>query len=431
MLEVRLFSRRDRRYRAMLERGCGDDLDAVAETAAVLRKIRDDGAREYAQHLERYRRPDGEPAVHRIRPEELDRAKKSVSEAFLTSLSLARVNARRFHEHQRRKGYVADDSDGAIMSRLVRPLGRVGIYAGASFATLLAHAVPAQIAGVGHIAVAAAPGPDGDVDPRLLATAQVLGLDEVYRLSGVHAVAAMAYGADFLPRVDKILGSDDDRAGIAKRLLAGHVGVDSGLGDGELAVVADESANARFIAGDFLAQAEADSGGAIALFTTDRMLAEAVRIETARLARRFHTADLLLEALERRGAIFLCPDLDSAVSAADALAPARLALFTRHNDACLQEIENAGAVYLGLWSAEASGSYFSGANPRLPAGGGARFRGGLGVEDFVREMTVVESGPDRLMRTGRHQAILASEEGLPARAESLRERLELLKLAVD
>lgn len=412
----------------MLERNTRTDFEAVQRAADVIKRVRDDAGAEFAAALAPY----GGHASHRLTEDELAAAKKEQSEPFLTALSLARVNARKFHEHQRRKGYIADDSDGVILSRQVRPLGRVGIYCGTSFATLLTHAVPAQVAGVREIAVAAAPGPDGDIDPRILATARILGLSEVYRLSGAHAVAAMAYGTDFLPRVDKIFGSDDSLAGAAKHILARTVGVDSGLGSGDFAIIADAGANARFIASDILAQAEiGEDDLIIALFATDRLLAEAVRIEAERLADRFPNAAELRDRLARRAAVFICPGLESAVDAVNALAPARVSLNTRSNDLCLADIDTAGAVYMGQWSAEAAGGYFSGVNPHLPVGGGARFRAGLGVEDFVREMTVVESGPDRLMKTGRHQAILASEEGLSAQAESVRERLELLKLAAE
>lgn len=432
MLEARLFSWRDRRFRAMLDRGLDTDIDAVHKTAEIVKCVRDDAESELARSLSQYHSPSGDALPYRVTCDEMDKARQRLSEAFLTALSLARVNARKFHEHQRRKGYVADDNDGVIMSRQVRALGRIGIYCGRSFATLLTHAVPAQVAGVGQIVVAAAPEPDGDIDPRILATARILGLDEVYRLSGAHAVAAMAYGVDFLPRVDKIFGSDDTLAGTAKHLLAKTVGAVSGLGSGDLAIVADASANARFIASDFLAQAEIEEEGQIvALFITDRLLAEAVRIETERLVHRFANAQELRRRLDERAAVFLCPDLDTAVRAVNALAPARLSLATRHNDACLSEVETAGSVFVGQWSAEAAGGYFSGVNPRLPVGGSARFRAGLGVEDFIREMTVVEFGPDRLLRTGRHQALLASEEGLIAQAESVRERLEFVKLAVE
>lgn len=436
MLEVRPFSRRDKRFRAMLERNAGTHIDDICKTAEIIRSVRQDGQSALLPELGHYGNSEADASAFRINPEDFAAAKKQVSESFLTALSLARVNARKFHEHQRRKSSIADDNDGVILSHQVRALRRIGIYCGSSFSTLVAHVVPAQLAGVGSIAIAVAPCPDedadGSIDPRILAAAHVLGIDEVYRLRGAHAVAAMAFGTDFLEKVDKIFGSDDNLAGVAKRLLADTIDVDHGLDRGDLAIIADSSGNARFVAGDLLAQAEiGDNGAMAALFTTDRLFGEAVRIEAERLIQRFPNADELRTKMESHGTIFICSSLDDAVRAVNDLAPARLSLRTSHNEACLSEVDNAGAVYMGQWSAEAAGGYFSGVNALLPTGGCARSRSGLRVGDFSREMPVVEFGPDRFMRTGRHQVILAEEEGLMALAETVRERLELLKLTVD
>ncbi len=431
MLEVKPFSQRERRYREMLTRGQRRNRDEEAKAEDVIRRIREDGGQGLLQCVREFDAPGLGMDRLRVSEADLTAARNSVSEQFLTSLCLARVNARKFHEYQRRRGYVCDDSDQVIMSRQVRALRRVGILCGESFSALLMHAAPALLAGVGQIAVAARPRPDGSVDTRILAAAKVLGIDEVYRMSGAHAVAAFAYGAGPVARVDKIVGPGGPLAATAKRHLSGSVGVDTRHGTTELAVIADGGANAKFIAGDLLAQAEQDSVGLLALFSTDRMVAEAVRIELDRLVELLPAPDRIRDNLSKRGAIYFCPTLTTAVDAVNALAPARLALQTRDNDECLADIETAGAVFVGPWSTETAGTSFSGANPYLPDGGQARFSSGLGVEDFIREMTVVEYGPDRLLSTGRHQAILAREENLTAQAEAVRERLELLHLTVD
>lgn len=431
MLEVKPFSQRDKRFREMVARGRDRNREGESEAEEAIRRICEDGGDGLLDCIRESDSPAIDMDTIRVSNADLAAARDEVSERFLTSLSLARVNARKFHEHQRRRGYVCDDNDQVILSRQVRPLRRVGIMCGESFSALLMHAAPAMLAGVGQIAVAARPGPDGRVDPRILATAKVMGLEEVYRMSGAHAVAAFAFGAGPVARVDKIVGPGGPMAAAAKRLVAGCVGVDTRRGVSELAVVADASANAKFIAGDFLAQAEQDSVGMLALFATDRMVAEAVRIEMDRLVDLLPDAGRIRENLSGRCGIWICSSLDVAIRAVNELAPARLALQTLDNDGCLSDVETAGAVFVGPWSSEAAGGCFSGSNPYLPDGGQARFSSGLGVEDFIREMTVVEYGPDRLMRTGRHQAILAEEECLPAQAEAVRERLELLKLTVE
>lgn len=432
MLEVKPFSFRERRFRELLRRGLASETTRERDAAEIVRRVAAEGADALLACVQEFNSPAITRDSLRVPAEEIAAARQSVSEHFLTALSLARVNNRKFHEYQRRQGYMHDDGDGVSLSRRVRPIARAGICCGASFSALLTCAVPALVAGVGEIALATAPRPDGDVDPRILATAGILGIDEIYRMDGPHAVAAFAYGAGPVPRVDKIVGPGGAMVAEAKRLVAGHVGVDNGLGVSELAVIADDSANARFIAGDLLAQAEHDDGrGVIALFTPDRMIAEAVRIEVERLADQLPDPARLRGILERCGAIYVCDDLLQAVAAVNALAPARLSLVTRHNEECLAEIEFAGTVYLGPWTGEAAGHCFAGLNPLLPVAGAARFGSGLGVDDFVREISVLEYSPERLLTAGRHLMLLADEDGSPAHREALRERLDLLKLTVE
>lgn len=443
MLEVRLFSRQDRRFQSMLGRNAENDINDIRKAAEIIRNIRINRQKALLEKLPLYGGNTDNTLPCRVEKDDFEKAKKQVSDSFLTALSLARVNARKFHESQRRSTYMEHCKDGAIITHQIRPIHRIGIYCGTSFSSLIAHAVPAQLAGVDSIAVAAAPqrsqnaaDPElnDDIDPRILVAAHVFGIHEVYRLQGAHAVAAFALGTETIEKTDKIYGADDNLAGAAKQLLSTTADCNQGLGQGDLAIIADNSANAKFVAGDMLAQAEIRNiggTGIAALFTTDRLFGEAVRIETQRLAQSFQNAEELCDTMNRHGAIFLCRSLDDALKAVNALAPARLSLHTRNNDECLAEVDNAGAVYVGQWSSEAAGGCFSGVNSLLPTGGCARFKSGLRIEDFTREVPIVEFGPDRLMRTGRHQAILAEEEGLPVLAQTVRTRLELLKLTVD
>ena len=431
MLEVKPFSQRERRFRELLNRNGCIDCELERKAADTIRRIRESGAGALLDCVREYDSPIPDIDCLAVSQEEMATARREVSESFLTSLSLARVNARKFHEHQRRHSYVYEDADGIRLVRQIRALRRVGICVGDSFSALLMYALPAQLAGVGEIAVAMTPRRDGSVDPKLLAAAKMLDIHEVYRMSGAHAVAAFAHGAGPVACVDKIVGPGDALTAAAKRLVSDAVGVDGKLGLGELAIVADDSANARFIAVDLLAQAEHGDAPLLALFTTDRLLAEAVRIEADRLVDQLPHAEALRRTLENTGAIYVCPHLSSAIAAVNMLAPARLALMTRENDFWLGEVETAGAVLIGPWAAEAAGDCFAGINPFLPVGGMARFASGLGVDSFVREMPVVEYGPVRLLKTGRHLAALADEENMPAHAGAVRERLELLKLTVD
>ncbi len=429
MLEVRPFSQGDKRFLAMLARDGGgganmEEMDALA--GETIRKIRSGGGEALTEIC------GLPPEKWRVTRDELSAARNDVSEQFLTSLSLARVNIRKFHENQRRLGFIHDDRDGVCLQRRTRALKRVGICCGSSFSALLLHAVPAQVAGVGQICVAAQTGPDGEIDPHVLATAKVLGLEEVYRLGGAAAVAAFAYGVEPVGRVDKIVGPGGSEVEAAKRLVAGCVGADFGLGLGELVIVADGEAKAKLIARDFLAQAEHDRNAhLLVLLTDDRILAEAVRIELECLAEKIPDGARLLEQIGRTATLYLCSGIPEAMKVANVLAPARLVLQTRDNHFYLGEVETAGAVFLGPWSGEAAGDGFAGLNPYLPMGGTARFNSGLGVESFTRDISVVEYAPEKLLRTGRHVAVLAEKENRVARVETVKERLEIIRKTVD
>lgn len=431
MLEVKPFSSMDKRFRELRERGGDFCPDALGEAAEVISAVRSQGGEGLLAAIQSADSPAVTMETLRVGETEIASARECVSEQFLTTLSLARVNTRKFHEYQRRRGYVHDDNDGVRLSRQVTPLNRVGICCGDSFTALLMHAVPAQIAGVDEIAVAAAPGPDGSIDPHVLAAAKVLGIDEVYRMSGSRAVTAFAFGAGPVARADKVVGPGGVSARAAKTLLATRVGSDAATGKGELMVVADDGANAKFIASDLLAQAElVEDGGLLVLATTDIMLAQAVRIELDRLADLLPNAERIRANLERYGAIYVCSSLYGAMDAVNALAPARLSLLTRNNQEYLSEARTVGAVFLGPWSADVTGGCFAGANPYLPLGGGSAFATGIGVDDFVHETSIVEYSAERFLKTGRHMAIMAEEERLPAHAVAVRERLELLKMTV-
>ena len=431
MLDVRTYSPRQRVGGDLVQRGFLLDDALIREAEDIVAGVRDGRAGALLNYVREHGGAGVEMETLRISEADIAASRDQVSEQFLTSLSIARVNIRRFHEYQRRKGYVYDDGEGVRLTRQVRPIARVGMLCGHSFMALLMHAVPAQVAGVKQIAVAVAPNEDGTVDPKILATARGLGLDELYRMSGAEAVAAMALGIGPVARVDKIVGPGGKRAVAAKRSLSCLVGVDGELGLGELVVVADGGANAKFIAGDLLAQAEHGSCGPLTLLTNDRMLAEAVRIEINRLAELLPDSGQTLAVINECGAIYLLPDLETAVDVANAIAPARLSLQTMDNDLYLPEIETAGAVFVGPWAAEMTGDYFAGLNSFLPAFGSARYRSGLGVDDFTRETAIVEYGPERLSMTGRHMVRLAEEESLPAHAEAVKERLDVLRLTVE
>ncbi len=433
MLEVKPFSPRERRFRELVDRAVAPSPDVVRTVGGWLDKIRSEGLHGLAE-LCREQEPGFDPDRLRYSTDELDQAHHDVDGDFLTAFSLARVNIRKFHEHQRRRGYIHEEAGTLRLERRVRPLRRVAICPGASVLELLQYAVPAQVAGVGEIVVAVGPGGVDQPNTRVLAAARVLGIDEVVRLDGALAVGALAYGCDRLRPVDKIVGRGDGvMTEAAKAGVRHRVGVDlDRSGRGELAVLADSQGKSRFIAHDLLSTARAAvDGGLLVLVALDRFLAEAVRIELANAAEKVPDGAVLLERIERFGGLYHCADLDSAIRAINSLAPARLSVSTRDNEFVLADIETAGVVTIGPWPVEAAGLPFAGATLPVGVGGSSAYCSGGGVEDFVREFSVVEYSPEYLLKTGRHQAILSRADGSAPGLEALEERLALLKLAVE
>lgn len=432
MLEVRPFSKSDPRFLEIINRAEDMDEEIGGRAGEIVKSIQKNGEPSLLEYIRRF---DAEiPSLDSlaVTPEEFDAAKKSVSDSFLAAISLARVNVRKFHEYQRRQGYIHDDGDGVRLAKRVIPLSRVGVYCPAGtaplFSSMIMNVVPAQIAGVKKIVAAIPPRRDGTIDPYMLATAKMLELDSVYKMGGAHAIAAMAYGCGPVAKVDKIVGPGNAYVAAAKRMVFGTVGIDSVAGPSEIVVIADETANAKFIAADLLSQVEHGSGyEAGVVFATDRMLAEAIRIEAGRMLERLDRNEAIEKALSRYGAIFICRDVMEAVDASNAIAPEHLELHTRDNETLLGEVENAGAVFMGAWSSEPVGDYFAGTNHVLPTGGAARFSSSLGVADFVKDISVIEYTAERLQKTGRHIMLMAETEGLTAHANAIRTRMEYLE----
>ncbi len=429
MLEVRSFSAEDEKFRQILARGAAADAELRVPVEAVIGAVRERGDAAVREFTLRFDGVDVPPEKLRVAPEEFEAAQKLVSEEFLTAVALARVNIRRFHEYQRRSGYIHDDGDGVRLAKRVLPLARVGIYCPAGtaplFSSLLMNVIPAQIAGVGRIQVAVPPGADGRIDPHILVTARLLGVDEIYKIGGAQAIAALALGTASVPRVDKIVGPGNAYVAMAKKLVFGLCGIDSPAGPSEIVVIADDSAKARYVAADLLSQLEHGSGyESGVVLTTSRDLAVGVRIEIDRQLGKLSRAEAVGRALERFSAIYLCRDLAEAVDAANQIAPEHLELMVRDPQALLPEVENAGAVFCGHFSPEPVGDYFAGTNHVLPTGGAARYASSLSVNDFVKDISVIEYSAERLARTGRHILNMAQIEGLTAHAQAVKVRLE-------
>lgn len=432
MIDILDFSVTDEKFQRILKRGEHHSDEIRQRVEDIITAVRRDGDAALCDFSARFDGVDLAPADLVVKPEEFAEAQKLVSEEFLTSVTLARVNIRRFHEYQRRSNYMHEDGDGVRLAKRVVPLQKVGIYCPAGsaplFSTMIMCAVPAQIAGVENIYATVSPGKDGKIDPHILVVAKLLDIDKVYRIGGAHGVAAMAYGTQSVEQVDKIVGPGGPYVNMAKRLSFGACGIDSLAGPSEIVIVADGNAKARFIAADLMSQLEHGSGHESGVVLTDsRDLAAGIKIELEKQLKKLERSDNIKKALENFGAVYLCKDLYEAIDASNMIAPEHLEIIAGNQEDLLNEVTNAGAVFMGEYSSEPVGDYFAGTNHVLPTAGAARFMSSLSVYDFVKDISVINYTPERLLRTGRHIVKMAEIEGLTAHANAIRVRMDYLE----
>ncbi len=352
----------------------------------------------------------------RVTLEEFAAAERAVGEATRRSLRYAAERIERFHRECAPRSWRMQDANGSRLGQEVRPLDRVGVYVPGGRAaypsTVLMTVVPARVAGVREIVLVSPPAPDKSLNPAVLAAARIAGVTVAYRVGGVQAVAALAYGTETIPRVDKIVGPGNIYVALAKAQVFGDVGIDMVAGPSEVLVVADDSAAAAFVAADLLAQAEHDPMARAVLLTPSSALRDAVAAEIERQLAALPRRAIAGAALDRHGALVLTASLDEAVELANGLAPEHLELQVRDPEGLLASVRHAGAVFLGRHTPEVVGDYVAGPNHVLPTGGTARFSSALSTEDFVTRLSVIEYSREGLVEAGPHVAELSRVEGL-------------------
>ncbi|MDI6870171.1 MAG: histidinol dehydrogenase [Bacillota bacterium] len=401
------------------------EMEAVTEIVAAVAKEGDAAVLRYTALF------DGvelTPERLRVAPEEFKAARAEVPPAFVAAVRQARERIAAYHERQKHGSWVMAPGDGSQLGQQVTPLSRVGVYVPGGTAPLassvLMNAVPARVAGVESVALATPPDREGRVNPYILVAAEEAGVNEVYRVGGAQAVAALAFGTRTIPRVDKITGPGNIYVTLAKKLVYGQVGIDLLAGPSEVAVVADATANPRLVAADLLSQAEHDLRSVAVLFTPELGLVERVEAELATQLAELPRAGTAARALAAQGAVVVTPDLETAVRLADAFAPEHLELLVAEPGRWLPEVKHAGTVFLGAYAPEPVGDYLAGTNHILPTGGTARFASGLSVDDFMRKTSFVSLTPEALARLAPAIETLAEVEGLTAHARAVRIRLE-------
>jgi histidinol dehydrogenase len=401
-------------------RNSARDHEVVAE---IVSAVRDEGDAALRRYSERF---DGLSLDSwQVPPEAFAQASTRVADEVKAAISLAERRIRAFHERQPAGGFLHAE-EAAVLGQLVRPIGRVACYVPAGtaplFSTVLMTAVPARVAGVKEIVVATPPGPGGEVAPEILLAAEAVGVREVYRIGGAQAIAALAYGTETIPRVDKIVGPGNRFVVLAKQLVYGAVGIEALPGPTETLVLADESADPAHVAADLLAQAEHVDAQPV-LVTPSEALLEQVLAQLDVQLESLPTAAAAKEALDERGYAVLVADLAEGVRVANLYAPEHLCLLLDDPWALLPLIENAGGVFMGHHSMEALGDYVAGPSHVMPTGGTARFASALNVRDFQKVIPLVSVNPALLEAIGPAGVALARAEGLEAHARAIAQRL--------
>lgn len=394
----------------------------------ILEQVRTRGDEALFQYTERFDGAKLTPETVRVTDEELQEAYSLVEERLVEVIRRAAANIRSFHEKQRQNSWFTTREEGTLLGQKVTPLARVGVYVPGGKAvypsSVLMNVLPAQVAGVERILMATPCNGQGKVNPAVLVAAQEAGVKEIYKMGGAQAVAAMAYGTETIPKVDKIVGPGNIYVALAKKAVYGHVSIDSVAGPSEILVLADQGANPRYVAADLLSQAEHDELASAILVTTSQKLAEAVSAEVDGFLKKLSRREIIEKSLENFGYILLAKDMEEAVETANAIASEHLELMVENPFEVMTKIRNAGAIFLGPYSSEPLGDYFAGPNHILPTNGTAKFFSPLSVDDFVKKSSVVYYSREALAAIHQDIIAFAQAEQLTAHANSIAVRFE-------
>ena len=403
----------------------GDFEGSVAEIVANVRKNKDEAIFEYSKKFDG---ADINADNILVTEEEIKEAYEKVDETLLNVMRKALVNIRSYHEKQKQNSWIATEDNGAILGQKVTPLQRVGVYVPGGKAvypsSVLMNIVPAKVAGVDEIIMTTPPGRDGKVNPSTLVAAKEAGADKIYKVGGAQAIAALAFGTESIPKVDKIVGPGNIYVALAKKAVFGYVSIDSIAGPSEILVLADETANARYVAADLLSQAEHDEMASAILVTTSQKLAEEVSKEVDGFVAELSRKEIIQKSLDQFGYILVADDMETAIATANEIAPEHLEIITVNPFETMTKIRNAGAIFLGEYSSEPLGDYFAGPNHVLPTNGTAKFFSPLGVDAFVKKSCIISYSREALQPIYRDIVQFAECEQLTAHANSIRVRFE-------
>lgn len=396
------------------------------DVAIIIADVRENGDKALRDYTARF---DGVVIdTLKVSDSEIDEAIHSVEKDFLSILERAADNIRKFHEKQIKDDLIVFEESGKILGQKYTPIEKVGLYVPGGTAvypsTVLMTAIPAKIAGCTTISIVSPPDKDGKISPTILAAAKISGVDRIYKVGGAQAIAALAYGTESIERVYKIVGPGNRYVAEAKRQVSIVAGIDMIAGPSEILIIADADANPDFIAIDLLSQAEHDVFARSILLTTDELLAQKVQNKIARMLPHLKREEIARQSIEKQGLIIICENKEQMFDLSNEIAPEHLELMTANPVSDLSLVKNAGSVFLGEYTPEASGDYFSGTNHTLPTSGTAKFSNPLSVDDFMKKTQfsfytkeALENDADDIIR-------FAEEEGLTAHAQSVKERIK-------
>lgn len=397
----------------------------VNEIIADVRARKDQALFEYTS---RFDKCELTKETIKVTEEEMEEAYAAISPEFIEVMKKSAHNIRSFHEKQLHSSWIIPKDDGTILGQKILPIAISGVYVPGGKAaypsSVLMNVLPAKVAGVSRIIMTTPPGADGKVNPGTLVAAHIAGVDEIYKAGGAQAIAAMAFGTESIPRVDKITGPGNIFVALAKKACFGYVSIDSIAGPSEILVLADETANPRYVAADLLSQAEHDEMASAILITTSMELAKKVSEQVAAFTEKLERKEIIQKSLDHYGYILLAENMDQAIETANEIASEHLEILTRDPYEVMTKIKNAGAIFLGEYSSEPLGDYFAGPNHILPTNGTARFFSPLNVDDFMKKTSIISYSRQALEKVHKDIELFAQKEGLTAHANSIKVRFE-------
>ena len=394
----------------------------------IVNNVKENGDKAVFEYTEKFDHFALNSGNIRVTEEEIKEAYKEIPEDLIEVYRHSAVNIRTFHEKQLRQSFIETRPDGSILGQRITPIEKAGVYVPGGKAaypsSVLMNVIPAKVAGVPKIVMTTPCNKEGKVNAGTLVAADIAGVDEIYKVGGAQAIAALAFGTESVPKVDKITGPGNIFVALAKKAVYGHVSIDSVAGPSEILVLADETANPRYVAADLLSQAEHDELASAILITTSKDLAEKVSKEVDGFTETLERREIILKSLSNYGYILVAENMEDAIAAANDIASEHLEILTKNPYETMTKIKNAGAIFMGEYSSEPLGDYFAGPNHILPTNGTARFFSPLSVDDFIKKTSLFSFSKDALEKVHTEIEAFAKSEGLTAHANSNKVRFE-------